>query len=108
MKTTLFALFFLCATAALGQSGASSLSSEPRVLQITGHPLHASQRPMQTEKTLLSRSTYAYVRGERPLWEFPATNATATAPTEISLGEVARLLRGEHAIARKATKVVEQ
>jgi hypothetical protein len=108
MKTTLFVLLFLCATAALGQSGASSLSNEPQVFQITSHTLHASQQPMQAEKTLLSTSTFAYGRGERPLSEFPVTAATAIAPAEISLGEAARLLRGQHAVARKATKVVEQ
>jgi hypothetical protein len=102
MKTTLFALFFLCATAALGQS-ATSLSNEPQVIQIPSHDLHASQRPMQLEQTLLITSNSVYGRGERPLWEF-----AAQAPAAIPLGDVARLLRNQHAIARRATKVVEQ
>jgi len=102
MKATLFALFFLCATAALGQS-ASSLSNEPQAIQISSHPLHASQRSMQREQTLFITSNSVYGRGERPLWEF-----AAKAPAEIPLGDVARLLRNQHAIARKATKVVEQ
>jgi len=106
MKTTLFALFFLCAAAAVGQSGVSSLSNEPQVFQIPSHPLRASQRAMQQEQTLLITSTYAYGRGDRPLWEFPAT--ASTAPSEIPLGDVARLLRNQRAFARKATRVAEQ
>jgi len=102
MKTTLFALFLLCAIAALGQS-AGFLSNQPQLFQIPSHPLRASQRPMQQEQTLLITSNNVYGRGERPLWEF-ATQAHA----EIPLGDVARLLRNQHAIARKAMKVVEQ
>ena len=102
MKTTLFALFFLCATAALGQS-AASLSNEPQVIQIPSHDLHASQHPMQEERTLLISYNNVYARGERPLWEFPAQG-----PAAMPLGDIARLLRGQHAIARKATKVAEQ
>jgi len=102
MKTTLFALFFLCATAALGQS-AGSLSNEPQIVQFASHNLRASEIPMQQERTLLITSSTVYARGERPLWEF-----ASPAPAETPLGDVARLLRNQHAIARKATKVVEQ
>ena len=102
MKTTLFALFFLCATAALGQS-AASLSNEPQVIQIPSHNLQASQHSMEPERTLLITSSSVYGRGERPLWEF-----AAQAPAAIPLGDVARLLRNQHATAMKATKVVEQ
>jgi hypothetical protein len=102
MKTTLFALVLLCATAALGQSTAS-ISNEPQVIQIASHPLHASQRSMQQERTLLIASNNVYGRGERPLWEF-ATQA----PAEVPLGDLARLLRNQLSRARKATKVVEQ
>ncbi len=106
MKTTLFALFFLCATAALGQSVAgvgAVLNSEVQVLQLPSHNLHASQTPMQQEQNLLITSNNAYGHGERPLWEF-----AAKAPAEIPLGDVARLLRNQHAAARKAVKVLEQ
>ena len=102
MKTTLFSFFLLCATAALGQS-AGFLTNVPQVFQIPSHPLRASQRPMQQEQTLLPNSNNVYGRGERPLWEF-ATQAHS----EIPLGDVARLLRNQHAVARKAMKVVEQ
>ena len=102
MKTTLFALFLLCATAALGQS-AGYLSNEPQLFQIPNHTQHASQGPMQQEQTLLINSNNVYGRGERPLWEF-----ASTVPAAIPLGDIARLLRNQHAIAKKATKVVER
>src|SRR2546427_7485758 len=85
MKTTLFALFFLCATAALGQS-AASLSNEPQVIQIPSHNLHASQIPMQQERTLLITSSTVHARGERPPWEFASRE-----PAETPLRGFARL-----------------
>ena len=102
MKTTLFALFLLCTTAALGQA-ANYLSSEPQPIQMSSHKLRASQRPMEQEQTLLVSSNNVYGHGERPLWEFPSKTTA-----EIPLGDVARLLRNQHSVARKATKVVEQ
>jgi hypothetical protein len=102
MKTTLFALFILCTTAALGQA-ANYLSNDPQPIQMSSHKQHASQHLMEQEQTLLINSNNVYGRGERPLWEFPSK-----ASAETPLGDVARLLRSEHAVARKATKVVEQ
>ena len=102
MKTTLFALFLLCTTAALGQA-ASYLSNEPQPIQMSSHKQHASQHPMEQEQTLLITSTNVYGHGERPIWEF-----AAKAPAEIPLGDVARTLRSQHSVAKKATKVVEQ
>jgi hypothetical protein len=103
MKTTLFVLCFLCATAALGQSagGGSALSSEPRVIEFPSHLGHASQRPMALEQNLLEKSSYVYAHGERPLWEVaPVTNA-------MPLGDVARILRKEHETTKKADFVRE-
>lgn len=104
MKITCFVLCVLCATAALGQSGAggSALSSEPVVFRISGHAKHASQTAMAPEQDLLQKSTYLYARGERPLWE--------VMPDQVAmpLGDVARLLRQEHATAKKASRVVEK
>lgn len=56
---------------------------------------------MGQEQNLLQRSTYLYARGERPLWE--------SMPERVAmpLGDVARLLRQEHATAKKASRVVE-
>jgi hypothetical protein len=58
---------------------------------------------MQQEQTLLITSNNAYARGERPLWEVAVKR-----PAEIPLGDIARLLRNQHAAARKAVKVLEQ
>jgi hypothetical protein len=106
MKTTLFALFFLCATAALGQSvgGVGAvLNSEVQVIQLPSHALHASQTPLLREQNLLIISSNAEGHGERPLWE-----VGAKPPVETPLGDVARLLRNQHATARKAVKVLEK
>jgi hypothetical protein len=98
MKTTLFLMCFLCATAALGQQSftAAALSNEAQPLQMLGHPGHASQHAMAPEQSLLDSSTYVYAQGERPLWE--VAPVTRTTP----LGDVARVLRQEHATAKKA------
>jgi len=103
MKTTLFALLFLCATTAFGQAGGSVISNEPQPLQIQSHQQHASPSFLQCEQTLLIASGSTYGRGERPLWEF-----AGKAIAEISLGDAARLLRNEHALAKKAVKVLNK
>ena len=98
MKITLFALCFLCATAALGQSvGGTSLSSQVQVFQMPSHTEHASQHPLAEEQSLLEHSNYIYAQGERPLWEVQPAS-----PRPIPLGDIARLLRKEHATAKKA------
>jgi hypothetical protein len=100
MKTTLFVLCLICATAALGQSvGASSISNQPQMVQFYSHPEHAAQLPMAQEQSLLIPSAYTHARGERPLWEF------APAWLDVPLGDTARLLRKEHAAAKKSDTV---
>jgi hypothetical protein len=97
MKATLlFLLCLLCTSAAFGQSGAaaSPMSSEPVVYAFYSHPQHAAQQSMGQEQNLLGNSCYVSAKGERPLWEF--------APPETPLGDVARVLRKEHEMARKA------
>jgi hypothetical protein len=108
MKTTLLTtLFVLCflTTAALGQSAvgfASTLSSEPQILRIPSHDLHASQSPMAVEQNLLITSCNTSAHGERPLWE-----VSKPAP-EVPLGDVARLFRNQHATVKKAVMVLEK
>jgi hypothetical protein len=99
MKTRWFLLCFLCATAALGQSfaAASAVSNEAQPLQMASHPAHASQHAMAAEQNLLDNSGYVYAQGERPLWEVASPVSRAT-----PLGDVARILRQEHATAKKA------
>ncbi len=98
MKTTLFALCFLCATAAVGQSsaGVSALNSQPQMLEFPSHAQHASQQPMGPGQDLREASGSTSARGERPLWE------VAPASRPVPLGDTARTLRKEHAAAKKA------
>jgi hypothetical protein len=100
MKSTVFVLCLLCATAAFGQSvGATALSAQPVVVQFYSHPEHASPLPMAQEQSLLIPSAYTYAKGERPLWEF-APDSYAT-----PLGDTARQLKKEHAAAKKSDTV---
>ncbi|HWZ82963.1 MAG TPA: hypothetical protein VNW47_10075 [Terriglobales bacterium] len=104
MKTTLFSLLVLCATAAFGQAAGLGVSSEPQPISIPSHQQHASQHAIESEQSLLITSySDTSARGERPLWE-----AGAKPPAEVPLGDVARLLRNEHATARKAVKSLEK
>jgi hypothetical protein len=99
MKTTVFALCFLCATAAaFGQSvaGGSALSSEPVIVEFVSHPGHAFQQTMGSEQNLLGQSANVQAHGVRPLWE------VATPSYVVPLGDSARLLKKEHATAKKA------
>ncbi|SRR5258708_34925909 len=104
MKTTLFALLFLGATAAFGQAAGSAFTSEPQPIQIPSHQERATQHALRAEESLLI-SSYgnSSATGERPLWE-----AGAKPPAEIPLGDVARSLRTQHATAKKAVKVLEK
>jgi hypothetical protein len=97
MKTSLFVLFFLCATAAFGQS-VSFLNAEPQPLAFPSHPQHASRQPMGLEQNLLGDGAYGYTyaRGERPLWDVVSES------NAVPLGDVARVFKKEHATAKKA------
>jgi len=101
MKTAVFVLCFFCTTLALGQSGGSLggavLASS---IQMESHPEHASQRAMAEEHSILEHSNFYYAQGERPLWEFP------TLAHHVPLGDIARMLRREHATAKKADVIV--
>jgi len=77
------------------------LSSQVQVLELPSHPQHASQQPPPTEQSLFEQSINTYARGERPLWE-------VTPPVKVvPLGDIARMLKKEHAIAKKAEFVWE-
>jgi hypothetical protein len=101
MKTTIFALCFLGATACFGQASAS-VSSTPQPMQISDHVQHATEHAMGQESSLLGSSAYTYAQGERPLWEF------GTDKHETPLGDVARAFRKEHATTAKAVKVLDK
>jgi hypothetical protein len=101
MKITLFALCFLCATAALGHSlggsvGSANMSS---TIQMNSHPEHATQAPMALEQSLFDHSGYFIVEGERPLWEVQPLSP------KVPLGDIARALRKDHQTTKKANFV---
>jgi hypothetical protein len=102
MKTILFVSCFLCATVAVGQvvSGVSVLSNQPQMVQFTSNSQRASEQPMGLGQNLLggsSGNSWARAQGERPLWE-----VAPPAPPAVPLGDVARMLKKEHATAKKA------
>ncbi len=103
MKTTLFALCFLCATVAFGQN-APVLANNPQPTEFVDHVQHASPHTMGTEGTLLGDSVYATEHGERPMSDF-ATGMTVT--DERPLGDIARELKMKHASATKVIKATE-
>lgn len=103
MKTAAFMLCFFCSTVALGQStGGGSVGSAVLAssVQMVSHPEHASQQFMAQEHSLLERSNFYFAQGERPLWEVqPLAH-------HVPLGDIARMLKQEHARAKKADIVV--
>lgn len=103
MKTAMFVLCFLCSTIALGQSiGGSSVGGAvlASTVQMVSHPEHASQHFMAQEQSLLEHSNSYYAQGERPLWEVQPL------AQRVPLGDIARMLKQEHATAKKADIVV--
>jgi hypothetical protein len=99
MKTTFFLLCVLCATAGFGQSSATTPFLQSTT-QPTVHPMHASSEPMGQEQNLLGSGAITMAQGEMPLWEVPMP-----APHIVPLGDSARMLKKEHATAKKAEKV---
>ena len=100
MKTALFVLCFLGATAALGQSTGSAMMSS--TVQMPNHAEHASQQPLAQEQNLLERSSYLIAQGERPLWEVQQVSKSRPVP----LGDIARMFRKDHELVKKADIVV--
>ncbi len=98
MKTALFAIFILGASAAFGQIATSSISARPQVYIFETHPEHASRQPLAPAQNLNGNEILVYAQGERPLWE------VATPAHEVPLGDSARALRQEHDAAKKAAK----
>jgi hypothetical protein len=105
MKPTILVLgflCFLCTTSAFGQT-APVLSNQAQPVQMSDHPLHASEHSMATESSLLSTSTYSYAKGEIPISEF-----AGTLKPETPLGDIARSFRNERAATAKAVLVLEK
>ena len=98
--------FFLLAVCILSSVGAAGqtvssywMNSQPQMLVMPEHPQHASQTPLAQDQDLRERSSYVYAQGERPAWEF------MPAPAFVSIADLARTLRDQHAMAKKAIVV---
>jgi hypothetical protein len=103
MKTTVFAICFLCATAAAFGQTASVQSNNPQPIYMPDdRPQHASQHVMALESSLLSTSEYSYAQGEQPMSDF------VTLKRETPLGDIARAYRKEHVMAPKAVVVLDK
>ena len=101
MRTAIFALCFLCVTAAAFGQTAAVLSANPQPLRMTEHVGHASEQGLALETSLFSHSGYSYARGEVPLAEL------ASPVQHAPLGDLARAAKKEHASDPKARKVLE-
>jgi hypothetical protein len=101
MKSKLFLLCFLGATAAFGQSLGAAMSNEAQAIELPSHPRTASRQPMGVKEDLMEESGSVYAQGERPLWE------VAPKKTVVPLGDSARMLRKQHETAPKAEVIWE-
>ena len=99
MKTAFLVLCLLLTTAAYGQYY-GAISSEPQPYRAPTHPQHATVHALAAEQYVLGGTAYISAQGEKPTWELPQ------APVQ-SLGEIARILRKEHAKVKKARFVFE-
>jgi hypothetical protein len=99
---TLLSVFVMCVlgcVGAMGQVGMSAANGPAQMLVLPDYPLHASQTGMAQANDLLEHSGSTSAHGERPLWEFMPE------PQVTPLGDSARVIRSEHAKARKAVVV---
>lgn len=102
MKTTIAVMFLFCATAAFSQSYGTVgavLQNEPMIFELPSHTMHASVQALATPQYLNGISGSTSAQGVKPLWEFPVREET------VSLGDIARQLRQQHLLAKKADKV---
>ncbi len=101
MKRAVLTLCLLFSIGAFAQVGTSALSAEPYITEFPTHDARAEQKPMGREENLLgSINGFNHERGERPLWEFASSS-----PSEMPLGDAARMLKKTHQTDKKATVV---
>ena len=98
MKTLLFTLCVLCATAGFGQTYPSM---SPTVV-FGDHPYHAAPQSMAVPANILGGQDVTVGHGEVPLADIPMPEVHET-----PLGDVARQVRQERLFAKKAQKVWE-
>jgi hypothetical protein len=102
MKKTLFVLTLfvttLMTTAAFAQYGGGYISGQPQIYHAPEHPAHAGFAPMGAELNIYPGTSYTSAQGDRPASDFPQ----AANP---SLGDIARELKKQHALAKKSDVV---
>jgi len=102
MKTTIFLVCLLSATAAFGQYYSVGSAPIQSTYNPPDHATRAFSQPMATEQNLLGVDSFPSAKGEMPLWEAPVQSH------EIPLGDIARVLKQQHATAKKARLVLEK
>ena len=102
MKTVVFVVVFCLffASACFGQT-AGVLGGEAQQLQKTEHTRQAAQHDMAHPQDIYEHSAYTYEKGERPLYEFGPVSQP------VPLGDIARALRKQHALVKKADIIWE-
>lgn len=99
---TLLSVLVVCVigcVGAMGQVAMSAMNGQPQMLEFPDYAQHASQTGMAQTHDLMERSGTSSAHGDRPLWEFmPEPHVTP-------LGDSARVVRKEHAKAKKAVVV---
>lgn len=98
-------ILFLCSMShaqSVGGIGSSIQAPYTNTVQMQDHPAHADQGSLRTEVSLLGSNGVTTAHGERPLTDFPSDRI------EVSLGDVARAYRQEHAKAEKASRIWNQ
>jgi hypothetical protein len=99
MKNCFF-LFLACIFPAVGAVGQTMsgylLNAQPQIFVMPDHPQHASQTGLAQEQDLREQSAITYAHGERPTWELMPP------PPFVPIADLARILRDEHARAKKA------
>jgi hypothetical protein len=98
MKMTLFvlSLFVFMTTAAFAQyAGGGYVSAQPQIYEPPDHPQHAGFVALGTGSSIYPGTSYTSAQGDRPASDFPQ----AASP---SLGDIARELKKEHALVKKA------
>ena len=98
MNTTFFALCFLFATAAFGQTMPSMTST----FQVGSHAYHAGPHSVAGEGSILGGNGVFTGHGEMPLADIPVPEVPET-----PLGDVARQFRQERLYGKKAAKIWE-
>ena len=102
MKTTILLVCLLCTVAAFGQSYSIGVAPTQSTYNPPEHATRAVYQPMSSEQNLLGVSASISAHGEMPLWEAPFDSH------EVPLGDVARVLKKEHATAKKARLALEK